>query len=518
MAAQYPLVWRSQGGLASEVAAVLDAVREDCAPHVPSLQRLERVCHDYDLGTEVARFRLRVTEVFAALSAGLPRDLLKGLFDMTSEAAWWLLQAYSREELRDAGGGGGGAGRSGGVAMELREGGGGGSSANVAQSEASSSAAQLARADASKKVYWESKNVLETFQSRCLERIAKLTGSLATTPDTIVWTSLVGKNCTQQLLRELELGANDPTTRDLGSRLFLAVEAAFDQYTGLRQIGDFRGLAECPFQLSEAMQLISRLYELTIVAGLQTLENLELVEEAKLAAEFEGVCNALVAEYHTFKDGVLLRLGVSSSLRELDRSGRNLNASVVLDYIREVMLVCDACVEQMTAQFNDRIRQIELMPPAKQAEIFGSMGGRAELAQRVRAHLFQIKPWARENIQVQTQSLMQREVFGKTRDDIVAILTKSREQMLEGFKALIEGRMPEPLNRLADITTHMDEIMEPMFAKKSGLRRGGKTGKMSKGRKARPDDESPVALSGMTIRGNMFKENPEEFFSPGGDK
>ncbi len=49
---------------------------------------------------------------------------------------------------------------------------------------------------------------------------------------------------------------------------------------------------------------------------------------------------------------------------------------------------------------------------------------------------------------------MQREVFGKTREEIVAVLTKSREQMLEGFKALIEGRMPEPLNRLADITTH----------------------------------------------------------------
>jgi hypothetical protein len=129
-----------------------------------------------------------------------------------------------------------------------------------------------------------------------------------------------------------------------------------------------------------------------------------------------------------------LRLGVSSSLRELDRSGRNLNAVVVLDYIREVMAVCDACVSEMTTQFNERVRQIEFLPPAKQTELFATMGGRAELAQRVRAHLFQIRPWARENIQVQTQSLMQREVFGKTRDDIVATLTRSREQMLEGFR------------------------------------------------------------------------------------
>jgi hypothetical protein len=71
--------------------------------------------------------------------------------------------------------------------------------------------------------------------------------------------------------------------------------------------------------------------------------------------------------------------------------------------------------------------------------------------------------------------------------------------------------MPEPLNRLAEIISHMDELLEPLFAKKAGLRRG-KTGKMSKGRKNRPG-ESSVALSGMTIRGNMFKENPEEFLS-----
>ncbi len=57
-------------------------------------------------------------------------------------------------------------------------------------------------------------------------------------------------------MRELELGANDPTTRELGTRLFQAVEATFDQYTGLRQINDFRGLPDAPFVLAEANQAI----------------------------------------------------------------------------------------------------------------------------------------------------------------------------------------------------------------------------------------------------------------------
>jgi hypothetical protein len=403
------------GGIAAEIAGVLDLVREDCASHEPSLQKLENVCHGYDLGTELGRFRMRVSEVFGGLAGGLPRELLKGLFDMTSEAGWWLLQAYSREELR--------------AAMTERtsrlailDGNSNASSTDgAAVSEAATdgtAASSAPLADVSTTIYWESADVLKTFQSRCMDLINRLTSKLALTPDAATWNGMVGKNFATQLLRELELGANDPSTRELGSRLFLSIEVAFDQYSGLRQISDFRGLPEAPFVLTEAVQVMSRLNEMTMAAALQTLENLELVDEATLASEFESLCHALVTEYHAFKDGILLKLGVSSSLREMDRSGRNLNASVVLEYVRDVMAACDTCVEQMTTQFNERVRQIEFLPPAKQTEVFAAMGGKTELAQRVRAHLFQIKPWARESIQVQTQSMLQREVFGKTRDEI----------------------------------------------------------------------------------------------------
>lgn len=101
-----------------------------------------------------------------------------------------------------------------------------------------------------------------------------------------------------------------------------------------------------------------------------------------------------------------------------------------------------------------------------------------------------------------------------------SVLTKSREQMLEGFQALIDGRMPEPLNRLAEIISHMDEILEPLFAKKSGGLRRGKTGKLSKGKKGGKvgGSSSNLAFSGMTIRGNMFQGAAEEFLNEQNDK
>ena len=455
---------------------------------------------------------MRIEEAFSGLAAGLPRDILKGLFDMTSEAAWWLLQAHSREEI----GGEAAVGLPG--SLELGQDEETGEEDDSASGEVlvvkddNEETQRVPLGDASKKIYWESPAVLEEFEKRCRARIADLGAGLAATEDSSVWHGLVGRNAGQTLLRELELGANDPTTRDLGTKVFLAVESAFDQYSGLRQIGDFRGLPGAPFQLEDATQLVGRIYELTMATGLQVLENLELVDELVLSQAFEGLCLALNLEYGAFKDGVLLRLGYSSSLRERDRSGRSLNASVVLEYIREIMAVCDECVEQMTSQFNDRVRQIEFLPATKQSEVFGSMGGRQELGQRVRAHLFQIKPWARESIQVQQQSLLQREVFGKDSDEISAALRQSKQQMLTGFRALIEGRMPEPLNRLNEIIEHMDSLLEPILARKhSALRRpkAAKSGRKKdrKGASAEPS----VAFSGMTIRGNMFKDAKEEW-------
>jgi hypothetical protein len=76
--------------------------------------------------------------------------------------------------------------------------------------------------------------------------------------------------------------------------------------------------------------------------------------------------------------------------------------------------------------------------------------------------------------------------------------------------------MPEPLNRLAEIISHIDEILEPLLAKKSSGLRRGKTGKLSsKGRKGAKNngDQSSLAFSGMTIRGNMFQGSAEEFLN-----
>ena len=94
--ATFPPSWKSQRGLAAELAALLEQVRENKL-EPPSTQKVDSLVQAYDLGMELARFHHKLEEVYSGMrQAGLPRDMLRGLFEALSESAWWLLQSYSR--------------------------------------------------------------------------------------------------------------------------------------------------------------------------------------------------------------------------------------------------------------------------------------------------------------------------------------------------------------------------------------------------------------------------------------
>jgi hypothetical protein len=104
-----------------------------------------------------------------------------------------------------------------------------------------------------------------------------------------------------------------------------------------------------------------------------------------------GVCSATVPQIHGHP---VLAIGwfVTTQGRALgsqDR-GRNLNSSIVLEYIRQVMAICDEAVEEATSAFNDRVQQIDLLTPSKQNEIYSSMGGRQ--ASGIALPLFPLPP------------------------------------------------------------------------------------------------------------------------------
>ncbi len=117
-------------------------------------------------------------------------------------------------------------------------------------------------------------------------------------------------------------------------------------------------------------------------------------------------------------------------------------------------------------------------------------------------------------------------MFGKSRADIIAALVASKDQMLAGFRSLIEGRIPEPLNRLYEIIGHMDSQIEAILGPASARKPGrfgktkgvGKSSSRGKKRGAQVAGDAGLAFSSMTIRGNKFSEGDmEQLASSGSD-
>lgn len=90
----------------------------------------------------------------------------------------------------------------------------------------------------------------------------------------------------------------------------------------------------------------------------------------------------------------------------------------------------------------------------------------------------------------------------------MATLVASKDQMLQGFKSLTENRIPEPLNRLDEIISHLDQQIEQLLGPLSARNktRFGKT-KMtaskvsSRGRKGKAQGEGSVAFRWMGCGG-----------------
>ena len=91
-----------------------------------------------------------------------------------------------------------------------------------------------------------------------------------------------------------------------------------------------------------------------------------------------------------------------------------MNCTVVLQYIEEVMLLCDDYIAELTNKFNKVIKDIELLSEKVQDMVYKDLEGKNNAGRVARKYLGQIKPWACSCIRIHTQAFIQREVFAKS--------------------------------------------------------------------------------------------------------
>jgi len=66
-------------------------------------------------------------------------------------------------------------------------------------------------------------------------------------------------------------------------------------------------------------------------------------------------------------------------------------------------------------------------------------------------------------------SLLQREIFGKTREELLEKLQESKEKIVIGFKTLMESAIPEPVYKLNELIEDLDQEID-FYRKADGSR------------------------------------------------
>jgi len=267
---------------------------------------------------------------------------------------------------------------------------------------------------------------------------------------------------------------------ELAKRLEAILQAVLDQYEGLRQINDFRSVSECgQLILQTSNGTNSMLKKLMIIGSIlivfnflqQAVGNKEIVKMYLPSAKDEFLemnrhehnmklaTDNILLEYCKLKAGLLAETGYFSSVVEKE-NGNSLNYYIVDQFLTEIYAITEKCIIAQVDLFTKKVEEVEKLPKKRRKIIYAKFGGKEVFAQLAESTLSLLRPWMREWAKVQTSSIIQRELFGKTVEELKQSLNKSKNTMVTSFQELLNNQVPEPLYKFDEILKTVDEELE----------------------------------------------------------
>lgn len=226
------------------------------------------------------------------------------------------------------------------------------------------------------------------------------------------------------------------------------IDTVFDEYGGVRQVLDFRAIQEVSQEITlhgpranekvlySMIRLVAQLSVAVCMGKMVRSDALRRVEEAG---------TNILAEYLAMKDCILRQTGRLSSLREVNDRGESLNFVFAREFIEEALKRCDLVVKMMVALYNSLVQQLESQPTYISDAVFKKFGGRKGLNWTIREYLSGVGPWTWDSVTLQSQSVLQREIFGANVEEIKATIEESKRHMLDGYSSTLSNRIPEPV-------------------------------------------------------------------------
>jgi len=111
----------------------------------------------------------------------------------------------------------------------------------------------------------------------------------------------------------------------------------------------------------------------------------------------------------------------------------------------------------MKEKYQQEIELIASLPPDIKQQVIKNMG--SNFRTECEKYFNQVEQWVFSWSQPQVLSILQREVFAKDRQQLESILQQSKQSMVQGYKGLVEGRMPAPFSELEKLLSIMHHEM-----------------------------------------------------------
>jgi hypothetical protein len=251
--------------------------------------------------------------------------------------------------------------------------------------------------------------------------------------------------------RFLAAHAPTPYFADVLRELGEFKDRAFDQYSGLRQIGDLRGLPRHGAALfaaaTPAVRLLAQIADAAVVFVMahafvlcQAVETQQrgvaLMRDA--LAHGERCFNDLRDEYEPCLAAIVASVGCLRSKFVSDGGGGGggapLNDVYQRRFIQAVIDATGAHERHMREVLTAVLGEVDQCVEAVRTRIYADLGGRPAVLERAEIALDGLRPWAVEWLKVQKDAFQMREVFAADVESLHRVLDQSLQQMLLGFR------------------------------------------------------------------------------------
>jgi len=241
------------------------------------------------------------------------------------------------------------------------------------------------------------------------------------------------------------------------------IEQTFDEYEGLRQIKDFRGLGGPVgnYILKEGNRICGFFKKMFVVTIVMIVFKIEESPDnrsklPRFLEYFTATKRKLLVQYYNLKTGLLRETQTLSSLRNKDYY--SLNCVIAKQFVQEITTYSEEVMKKITQKYESQMQLINKLPIEVRNKVFEKIGGNYK--GEIEKCFVEVQPWVNEWAKPQALSIIQREVFAKSYPELEALLKQSKDVMIQGFKALVDNNMAQPLSELTKLLTLLQKEIE----------------------------------------------------------